>query len=155
MTAPLAPARAPPARGTAVVIWAALVGLLAVSLAMVLAVERPADDPQASRTLILWAAVVATALGVALSRLLPRRIPARHTGGRPGTNAFVRFLVAWGLCEVAALLPLLAHMLVHDHRLLLLFALGLVGLLGLYPGRDAWALLAAEKAAPAPERTGR
>jgi len=145
----------PPPRGLAALVWAAMAGLLVVFLAMVLAVEKPANDPSASPRLIFWAAVVSSALGIVLSRTVPKRIPARQTGGQPGANAFIRLFVAWGLCESVAIFPLVGHMLVHDDRLLAVFAVDLLALITLYPSRDAWARLAAERAALPPQRRER
>jgi len=145
----------PPPRGLAALVWAAMAGVLVVFLAMVLAVERPANDPSASPRLIFWTAVVSSVLGIVLSRTLPPRIPARQTGGQPGANAFIRLFVAWGLCESVAIFPLVGHMLVHDRRLLAIFAVDLLALLTLYPSRDVWARLASDRATLPPQRTER
>lgn len=144
LPAPPAPG-APPPRGVGILVWAALVATLLLFLAVVLAVEPPADDPRAPRQLLFGLALATSAAGIALSRLLPPRIAARHTGGRPGANAFVRSLVGWAACEAAALYPLVAHVMVHDRRLLAVFAVDVVALLALYPGRNAWAQLAADR----------
>jgi len=140
-----APGRPPTPRGVGILVWAAMVAFLLLFLAVVKAVEPPADDPEASRQLLFGLALATSAAGIAFSWLVPPRIHARHTGGRPGANAFVRSLVGWGACEAAALYPLVAHVLVHDHRLLGVFAVDLVALLALYPTRNAWAQLAADR----------
>ncbi len=137
---------APPPRGVGIVVWAAMVATLLLFLAVVLAVEPPGDDPRAPRQLLFGLALATSAAGIALSRLVPPRIATRHTGGRPGANAFVRSLMGWAACEAVALYPLVAHVLVHDHRLLGVFAVDVVALLALYPGRNAWAQLAADRA---------
>jgi len=140
------PGGVPPRRiGTAV--WGSMVGILLLLLAVVLAVEK-APEPDAPRELLFWLAVATSALGIALSRVLPPRIPARQAGGRPAANAITRLIVGWALCEGVAIFPLVAHMLVHDHRLLLVFAVDVAALLLLYPSADQWARLAAEEAHP-------
>lgn len=147
---PQRPASGPggvPPRRIGVAVWGAMIGLLLLLLAVVLAVEK-GPHPEAPRELLFWLAVATSALGIGLSRLLPQRIPARQAGGRPAANAFTRFIVAWALCEGVAVFPLVAHMLVHDHRLLAVFAVDVAALLLLYPSADQWARLAAEEAHP-------
>ncbi len=135
----------PPPRGVGILVWTAMVAFLLLFLAVVLAVEPPADDLRAPRQLLFGLALVTSAAGIALSRLVPPRIAARHTGGRPA-NALVRSLVGWAACEAVALYPLVAHVLVHDHRLLGVFAVDVVALVTLFPSRNAWAQLAADRA---------
>ena len=79
---------------------------------------------------------------ILLSRVLPRRIgPRPDTGGRD-LAAFTRLIVAWSLCEAAALFPLVARMLTHDERMLAFCALDVVALATLFPGEDRWAAMA-------------
>ncbi len=137
---------APPPRGAGILVWAAMVAFLLLFLGVVLAVEPPADDPRAPRQLLFVLALASSAAGIAISRLVPPRVAARHTGGRPGAAALVRSLLGWAACEAVALYPLVAHMLIHDHRLLAVFAVDVVALVSLYPSRNAWAQLAADRA---------
>jgi hypothetical protein len=128
--------------------------LLLLFLGVVLAVERE-EAPAPPRDLLLAMAVVTSVLGILLSRVLPPRISARQAGGPPAANAFIRLLVGWALCEGVAVFPLVAHLLAHDDRLLAVFAVDLVALALLYPSPDAWAQLAADRAASGPGRMAR
>lgn len=137
-----------PPRKLAVFVWVVLVALLLLFLGMVLAVEEK-GAASASRTLLFWVAVASSALGIALSRVLPWRIPSHQAGGAPPANAFVRFLAAWAPCEAAAIYPLVVHLLARDSRLLVVFAVDVLALLTLYPSPNAWARFSAE-GAPGP-----
>jgi len=147
------PPRVAPRR-IAAAVWAAMLTLPLLLLGVVLAVERE-PSPAAPRDLLLGLAVATSALGVFLSRTLPQRISSRQAGGPPAANAFTRLLVAWALCEGVAIFPLLAHILVHDHRLLAVYAVDLAALALLYPSADAWAHLAADRVEAGPGRTVR
>jgi hypothetical protein len=88
------------------------------------------------RALLFWVAIAASALAVALARLLPPRVaPAR---GEPGTTALVRLLLGWSLCEAAVLFPVVAFVETRDARLLGVFAVDLLALLLLAPTRARW-----------------
>jgi len=151
---PSGPGRAPqgaggvPPRRIGTAVWGAMVGMLLLFLAVVLAVEQ-APRPEAPRELLFWLAAATSALGIALSRLLPQRIPARQAGGRPAANAMTRLIIGWALCQGVAIFPLVAHMLVRDQRLLLVFAVDVAALLLLYPSADLWARFSAQEAHPA------
>jgi hypothetical protein len=77
--------------------------------------------------------------GIALSQLLPARVPSVPAG--PEATAFTRLLVGWALCEVAALFPLAAWIVTDDSRLLGVCAVDLLALLLLYPSELRWARL--------------
>lgn len=89
---------------------------------------------------LFWTTVALSALNIALSRLLPPRLgPFR--AGREAT-AFARLLVAWLLCEAAALFPLVAWIVTGDPRLIGVFAVDLLALLLLFPSDHRWESLA-------------
>ena len=125
-------------------VWAAMGGFLLAFLAMELALDLPAGSADAPRGLLFGLAVATSALGIALSRLLPPRMPAHQAGGRPAALALVRMVIGWALCDGAALFAMAAHLLTNDARLLGVFAVDLLAHLTLYPGEDAWARLSAE-----------
>jgi hypothetical protein len=159
-TAPSPQGMAPESRGAgmaprrvAAVVWAIMMVMPLLFLGAVLAVED-ASAPAPSG-LLLALTIATSALGIALSRIVPPRIPASQTGGRPAANAFTRLLLAWGLCEGVAVFPLVAHLLVHDLRLLVVFAADVIALALLYPSENAWAQLAAEQAYRRQGRTDR
>jgi hypothetical protein len=150
-----APARLYPRypRRVAVCLWAAMLVLLGLFLALVLALPRPGPSA-APRDLFFWMAVATSALGIALSRTMPQRIGAPQAGGRPEALAFTRCLVGWALCEGVAIFPLVANLLQPDARLLGVFAVDALALLVLFPTRDRWAELAElPEKARAPGRT--
>jgi hypothetical protein len=94
---------------------------------------------------LFWVTVAVSALNVVLSRALPPRLgPFR--AGREAT-AFGRLLVAWALCEAAALFPLVAWIVCGDPRLIGVFGADLLALVLLYPSDARWASLAPEDGA--------
>jgi hypothetical protein len=89
--------------------------------------------------LLFWLTVAVSAFDIALSRLLPPRIgPLR--AGREAT-AVARLLVAWALCEAAALFPLVTWIITGDPRLLGVFAVDMLALVTLYPSEARWVSL--------------
>ena len=132
-------------------IWASLLALLLLFAAMVMAVEP--DEPGGPSAPLFGLALATSALGIVLSRILPPRISARQAGGKPAANALTRFAVAWALCVAVAAVPLVAHLVARDHRLLWVFAVDVLALLLLFPSADGWARYAAEDA-DAPGREG-
>jgi hypothetical protein len=89
---------------------------------------------------LFWATVAVSALDITLSRVLPPRLgPFR--AGREAT-AFARLLVAWLLCESAALFPLVAWIMSGDPRLIGVFGVDLLALVLLYPSDHRWESLA-------------
>ena len=89
--------------------------------------------------LLFWASLATSATCIALSRMLPRRVPA-VPAGREAT-AFTRLVVGWALCEGAALFPLVAWIVTDDRRLLVICAVDLLALALLYPSGPRWELL--------------
>ncbi len=149
MTAAQARPGTPHPRRVALLVWGAMVGFPLAFLAMELALDLQAPVESPPRALLFGLAAGSSALGIALSRLLPPRIPARQAGGRPAL-ALVRMVIGWALCEGPALFALVAHLLTHDARLLGIFAVDLVALVALYPGDAAWERLSAD--GPPPRR---
>jgi F0F1-type ATP synthase membrane subunit c/vacuolar-type H+-ATPase subunit K len=132
----------------ALLVWGSMVGFLLAFLAMELTLHLHAPVESPPRALLFGLAAVTSALGIALSRLLPPRIPARQAGGRPAALALLRMVIGWALCEGPALFALVAHLLTHDARLLGIFAVDLLALVTLYPGPAAWERLSAERPPP-------
>jgi hypothetical protein len=133
-------------RKVAIVIWAAHLGLLALFLALVLALPPPARV-HVPPELVLALAAATSALGIALSRLLPQRIAPRQAGGGHEAVAMTRLIVGWALCEGVAMFPLVTFLLARDARLLALLAVDVVALLTLYPSAERWAAHGAGAAA--------
>jgi hypothetical protein len=111
-------------RRVAVLVWGAM--LVVPFFFMALAdVARWGDDGAG-----------ATSLHIVLSRALPARLgPFR--AGREAT-AFARLLVAWTLCEAAALFPLVAWIVTGDPRLIGVFGVDLLALVLLFPSVHRW-----------------
>jgi hypothetical protein len=138
-------------RRVAVLVWAAMLTLLLLFLVLVLALPAPRLTAP-PRNVFFWLAVATSALGVTLSRVLPRRIGPPQAGGRPAL-AFTRCILAWALCEGVAIFPLVAYLLEQDGRLLGVFAVDVIALVTCYPSEDRWSELAAlEGGAPAPPK---
>ncbi|MBI5069207.1 MAG: hypothetical protein HZB56_13305 [Deltaproteobacteria bacterium] len=148
MTAAPARPATPHPRRVALLVWGSMVGFQLAFLAMELTLDLHAQVERPPRELLFALAVATSALGVALSRLLPPRIPARQAGGRPAALALVRMVIGWALCEGPALFTLVAHLLTHDARLLGIYAVDMVALLALYPTEAAWERLSADRPPP-------
>jgi hypothetical protein len=137
-------------RRTARLIWAALLATPFLFLAVATAVSREAYAPGLTQPLF-WLAVAASALNVALSRVLPPRLGPDRADDRDAV-AFTRFLVGLALCDAAAMAPLVAYMITRDARLLAVVALDVVALLLLYPSDPRWQRLLPEPGAAASGR---
>jgi hypothetical protein len=139
-------------RRTAKLIWAALVAMPLLFAVVASAYARTAESPGVVAA-VFWLAVVASAVNVALSRVLPPRL-----GASPGAEVdvdavvFTRLLVGFALCDAAALAPLVAYMVTSDVRLLALGALDVLALVLLYPSDLRWEAL---RPPPAPARAAR
>jgi len=135
-------------RRVAVLVWAALVLLLALFLVLVLALPVPRGRA-APRDVFFWLAIATSALGVTLSRVLPRRIGAGESGvGSRPALAFTRCILAWAICDGVAIFPLVAYLLEQDGRLLGVFAVDVIALVTYFPSEDRWAELAAQGGDP-------
>ena len=128
-------------RRIATLLWAALLVVPLAFLGVAMTLERHTPSTE-HRALLLWVAVVASAFNVALSRVLPPRLEAARGGGREAVT-LTRFLVGWALCEAAALFPLVAYLVTHDPRLVVVLALDVIALVFLYPSDRRWNRLAA------------
>ncbi|WP_242337111.1 MULTISPECIES: hypothetical protein [unclassified Anaeromyxobacter] len=127
-------------RRIATLLWAALLVLPVAFLGVAVTRARGAS-PGGHAALLLWLAVVASAFNVALSRVVPPRLEAARRGGRDAVT-LTRFLVAWALCEAAALCPLVAYLVTRDPRLVVVLLLDLAALAFLYPSDRRWDRLA-------------
>jgi hypothetical protein len=136
---------------TARIIWVALLATPLLFLGVAAAVSQEASAPWLAGPL-LWIAAAASAVNVALSRILPPRLGPARADDREAV-AFTRVLVGFALCDAAALAPLVAYMITRDPRLLAVLAADVVALLLLYPSDPRWQRLLPEPAgAPAPRR---
>ena len=144
----------PSLRRTAVVIWGALLGGVAVFSAVALAVPlgRPMD-PELAAPLLL-AALGTAVLSVGLSFWLPRRIRPAGAVATPDQLALTRTVIASALCEGPALFALVGLMITRDASLFLPYALSLGALLAHVPGAGRWQRLGAGAAGEAGPRPG-
>jgi hypothetical protein len=133
-------------RTAARLVWGSTL-VIPVSFAAVASSFRWEGGQPESRSGFFWISVLVSALCVALARVLPPRI-RQVPAGREAT-AFIRLVVAWALCEGAALLPLVAWMLTDDPRLLAVCAVDLLALVMLYPSAARWASLVPDDPTPA------
>jgi hypothetical protein len=128
--------RAPHRPPGAVLVWASLL-VVPVAFGLVVGTVRdPAAADARFAPLFFWIALAASAFDLVLAWILPHRIgPPRAA---PETVALTRLLVAWALCEAAAIFPLVAYMITGDARLPWVSAAGLVALASLFPGERRW-----------------
>jgi hypothetical protein len=128
-----------PARDVAWFIWASMVAMPILFLGVVLALKEPSHEVHAVPSEVLGLLGIATSgLGILLSRVLPKRIPTRQVGGRAHLTALTRLVISWSLCEAVAIFPLVAFLVTHDVRLLLIFGVDVLVLLLSYPSRARW-----------------
>jgi len=131
-------------RRVAVVVWASMLLVPFAFLALTSAMSMPARGRrEAMRDLLFWLVAGTSALAILLSRALPKRIGPRPADGGRDLVAFTRLVVAWSVCEAAALFPLVARMLTEDDRLLAFYALDVIALATLFPSGRRWAALGA------------
>ena len=132
-------ARPDATRRAAALAWVAMLVVPFFFMALAAASRRDGGGPGAT-TFLFWLTVGTSAVLVVLSRALPERLgPFRS--GRAAT-AFARLLVAWALCEAAALFPLVAWIVTGDPRLIGVFGVDLLALVLLYPSDHRWESLA-------------
>ncbi len=134
-------------RRAASLAWWAMVVLPFAFLAVVLGFGDVVPRGEGLQDTFFWIAIASSLLQVGLSRVLPAHLSPRAPG--PDGVAFARMLVAWALCESAALFPLVAFLVTGDPRLVGLFAVDLFALVLLYPGDAIW-----ERLAPVPASSG-
>ena len=137
-----------PSRRIAVVIWAALVGAVAIftAVALVVSLDRPAD-PRLG-TIFVLVALGMTLPSVGLSFWLPRRIRRLRavlalTPLTPDQLALKRTVISGALCEGPALYAVVGFMVGRDARILLPWLLSLGALLSHFPGARRWERLRA------------
>jgi hypothetical protein len=123
-------------RQAARLIWAALVATPVLFGAVAFGQARAPQAP-ALVAPVFWLALAAAALNVALSRLLPQRLGPAFAQDRDAV-AFTRLLVAFALCDAAAMAPLVGFILTRDVRLLALGAAGVLALALLFPSDARW-----------------
>jgi hypothetical protein len=136
---------APLTRRAATFVWASMLVVPFAFMAIVFQATVP-ELPELTAPLF-WAAIAVSALNVTLSRLLPPRLAGASSD--PAALAFTRLLVAWALCEAAALAPLVAFILTRDPRLLGVLGVDLLALVLLYPTDARW-----ESVTPVPPPLG-
>jgi hypothetical protein len=135
-----------------VLVWAALLVLPVAFGLVVVSVRGPAAADPRLAPLFLWLAVGAAAFDLVLARVLPPRIGARRASA-PEAVAFTRLLLAWALCEAAAIFPLVAYTVTGDVRLLWVSGAGLAAVALLHPGERRWqALLPRDREPASPAR---
>ena len=123
-------------RRTARFIWAALVATPFLCGVVAWGFARAPRSPAIVEP-VFWAAVAASALNLALSRVLPPRLGPAAAQDREAV-AFTRLLVGFALCDAAAMAPLVAFMVTRDLRLLGLVLVDVVALLLLFPSDARW-----------------
>jgi hypothetical protein len=123
-------------RQAARLIWAALVATPFFFGAVAFAYARPPRSPGIVAP-VFWLAVAASALNLALARLLPPRLGPAAAQDRDAV-AFTRLLVSFALCDAAAMAPLVGFMVTRDLRLLALVAVDVLALLLLFPTEARW-----------------
>ncbi len=144
----------PSLRRTAVVIWGALLGGVAIFTGVALAVPagRPVGGELAA--LLLLVALGMAVLSVGLSFWLPRRIRPAGAVATPDQLALTRTVIASALCEGPALFSLVGLMLARDASMLLPYLLSLGALLAHFPGAARWERLGAGAAGQQGPRPG-
>ncbi len=128
----------PPSRQVAALVWGGMAAtpILFAGVTAVAAPPRDMRSPEMSG-LFLWMSAAMVGIGLAMARLLPPRIRARHQGSREAV-AFVRLAVAWAVLEGAAMFPLVAELVTGSPLLYLPAAVALGALATLYPSPSRW-----------------
>ncbi len=139
-------------RRAATFVWASML-VLPLAFAWVAFGVRDAPDAGGLAATLFWIAAAVSAVNLVLSRALPPRL--RQGSSDPAAVAFTRLLVAWALCEAAALAPVVAFILTRDPRLLGLLGVDLLALALLYPGDARWESVLPAAAGRAQGRTVR
>jgi len=145
----VAPPGKPASRRAALAVWVAMLALPLAFLGVSEAVARPRPGGQAAGEVFFWLALATSALGIALSRVLPRRLAPGGGNANPEVLAFTRLALGWALVDGVAMFPLVARMVAPDPRLLGVFAVDLLALLTLFPSQGRWAGLARHEEEPA------
>lgn len=122
-------------RRAATFVWASMLVLPFFFLALADATRWGSAKPSTT-TLLFWLAIAISVLNLTLSRTLPPRLGSLRAGRE--ATAFTRLMVAWLLCEAAALFPLVTWIVTGDPRLIGVFGVDLLALLLLYPSDHRW-----------------
>jgi hypothetical protein len=147
------PALGVPGHRVALVVWSSMLVMLLLFLAVVLTLGPPSWAGSAVPPDLLLGVVVATsAIGVALSRVLPRRMTPRQDGARPEITALTRLILSWSFCEAVAIFPLIAYLLTRDWRLLAVFFADLAALVAYCPTAERWGRLTRAAVVDRPRR---
>jgi cyanate permease len=107
-------------------------------LGVVRSLDEPIQFEKEPTGLLLSLAVGVVALGLALARIVPPRLPVRQAGGRAHVAVLTRFVLGWSICEAVALFPLVGYLLTRDLRLLAPAVVALLALVLWYPSRARW-----------------
>jgi hypothetical protein len=125
-------------RGAATAAWGSMVVLPFFFMAVADSARWGAARPETT-TPLFWLSVAVSVVAIAASRVLPPRLGPFRAGVE--ATAFTRLLVAWALCEAAALFPLVAWIVAGDHRLIGVFGVDVLALVLLFPSDHRWASL--------------
>jgi hypothetical protein len=130
-----------PERRQALVLWAAMCALLLLLLATVLSTSsEPADAGMAWLLvpLVALTMVVELAASILVPNSIARRAGKMPEAWPPGRLAWTRSVIAMALCFGAALFAVASYQATHAEILLYAFAIGLLALLGQFPGEARW-----------------
>ena len=125
-------------RGAATAAWGSMVVLPFFFMAVADSARWGAVRAETT-TPLFWLTVAVSAVAIAASRLLPPRLGPFHAGAE--ATAFTRLLVAWALCEAAALFPMVAWIVAGDLRLIGVLGIDVLALVLLFPSDHRWASL--------------
>lgn len=141
-------------RRTAVVIWSALVGGVAIFtlVALLVPLGRPMDPELAAMLLLVALAMAVFSVGV--SFWIPRRLKPGGAVVTADQLALTRTVIAGALCEGPALFALVGLMMTRDASMFLPYALSLGALLFHFPSARRWERLGAGATAGGPGGPG-
>jgi hypothetical protein len=122
-------------RRAATLVWGSMLVVPFFFMALADA-SRQGGGRREATALLFWLTVGTSAALIALSRALPARLGPFRAGS--AATAFSRLVVAWSLCEAAALFPLVAWIVTGDPRLIGVFGVDLLALVLLYPSDPRW-----------------
>jgi hypothetical protein len=129
-----------PERRQALVLWAALCALLLLLLATALSSPEATDPGMVGLLvpLVSLTVVVEIAASVLVPASIARRAARMPEAWPAGRLAWTRSVIAMALCFGAAIFALAAYQATHARILLYAFGVGMVGLLGQFPGKERW-----------------
>lgn len=129
-----------PERRKALVLWAAMSAFSLLLLATVLSSPEPTDPGMAWLLVPLVAVtmVVELAASVLVPASIARRAAKMPEAWPPDRLAWTRAVISMALCFGAALFAVASYQATHAPILLYAFAIGLLALLGQFPGEFRW-----------------